>query len=48
MKGFESFVVELKESIDVCVKRNIHDRTKEEIELVNNLQLISVHLVQYN
>ena len=36
MKGFESFVVELKESVEVCIKRNIHDRTKEEIELVSS------------
>lgn len=34
LNGFEAFVVELKEPVDVCVKRNTHNRTREEIEKV--------------
>jgi len=32
VKGFEVYVVELMESIDLCVERNIHSRSREEIE----------------
>ena len=28
------YVVELVESVDVCLERNVHNRTKEEIEKV--------------
>ena len=34
MKGFETFVVELKESTNTCVERNVHQRTRDEIEEV--------------
>ena len=34
MKGFEVYVVELLESIDMCVGRNVHNRSREEIEKV--------------
>ncbi|XP_019851537.1 PREDICTED: YLP motif-containing protein 1-like [Amphimedon queenslandica] len=34
LSGFEAFVVELKEPVEVCAKRNIHNRTREEIELL--------------
>ena len=34
VQGFEVYVVELMESIDVCVERNVHQRTREEIEKV--------------
>ena len=34
MKGYEAFVVELKETVDVCIDRNIHKRTKRDIEHV--------------
>ena len=34
MKGYEAFVVELKEDLEVCVNRNIHQRTRQEIEEV--------------
>ena len=36
MKGFETFVVELKENINTCVERNVHQRTRDEIEEVQN------------
>lgn len=45
MKGYEAFVVELKEPVDVCLSRNIHQRTKEEIEDVNESKLfMHVHM----
>lgn len=45
MRGYEAFVVELKESVDVCVKRNTHQRTQEEIENVNNFVFfLHVHI----
>ena len=34
------YVVELMESIDLCVERNIHNRTQDEIEKVLVLQLL--------
>ncbi len=37
MKGYEAFVVELKENIDDCINRNIHNRTRQEIENVNKI-----------
>ena len=35
MKGYEAFVIELKENIETCVDRNIHNRTREEIQDVH-------------
>ena len=32
MKGYEAFVIELKESVETCLDRNIHNRTREEIQ----------------
>ena len=32
VKGFEVYIVELMENIDVCVERNVHKRTRAEIE----------------
>jgi YLP motif-containing protein 1 len=34
VKGFEAFVVELKESVEVCTSRNTHNRARKEIEVL--------------
>lgn len=32
MKGFEVYIVELIDSVDICVARNIHHRSREDID----------------
>lgn len=39
VRGFEVYIVELMESIDVCVERNVHQRTREEIEKVRGMHV---------
>ena len=34
MMGFEVYVAELIDSVEICTARNIHKRTKEDIEKV--------------
>ena len=34
VKGFEVYIVELIESVEVCVARNIHNRSRVDIEKV--------------
>ena len=34
MKGFEVYIVELIDSVDICVARNIHKRSRQDIEKV--------------
>ena len=34
MNGFDVYVVELIDSVEICVARNIHKRTQEDIEKV--------------
>ena len=52
MKGYEAFVVELKEDLEVCVNRNIHQRTRQEIEEVGffvqpDISLTPLHLITF-
>ena len=37
MRGFEVFVAEVTEEIEVCAARNIHDRSREEIEKASHV-----------
>ena len=44
MKGFEVYIVELIDSIDICVARNIHNRTRDDIEKARNMKCTNVHV----
>ena len=39
MKGFEVYIVELIDSVDICVARNIHHRSREDIDKVHVLTI---------
>ena len=35
MKGFEVYIAEVIDSVEICSARNIHHRTRQEIEKVH-------------
>ena len=45
MRGFEVFIAEVKEDVEVCAVRNIHDRTREEILEVSLMTMIHVYCI---
>ena len=42
MKGFEVYLAELIDTAEVCVARNIHKRSREEIEKVSEGESVCV------
>ena len=42
MKGFEVYVAELVDSVEICVARNIHHRSKEDIQKVQRRRRRSI------
>ena len=41
MKGFEVYIAEVIDSVEICSARNIHHRTRQEIEKVRKVYILS-------